>query len=71
MSDIITDLYYLVDENLPDGPYDSALERRLLDTFTPEQLALFEAYREMDFLRVDAERLALFRYTLQLGLHIP
>lgn len=71
MSDIITDLYYLVDENLPNVPYDSALEARFLDTLSPEQLELFEEYLEMDFRREDAQRLALFRYLVRLGLHIP
>ena len=70
MSDIITDLYYLVDEKLPNGPYDHALEQRLRDSLTPEQLDLFEAYCEMNFHREDAERLDLFRYVLQLGLHV-
>ena len=36
LRDIITEIYYLVDEKLPMGPHDPAVERRLWDSLTPE-----------------------------------
>ena len=62
LRDIITEIYYLVDEKLPMGPHDPAVERRLWDSLTPEQAALFEAYQEME---------ALFRFLVKLGLYLP
>lgn len=71
LRDIITEIYYLVDEKLPMGPHDPAVERRLWDSLTPEQAALFEAYQEMEAAREESERQALFRFLVKLGLYLP
>ena len=71
MHDIVTEIYYLVDEALPMGPRDPAVEDRLLDALTPEQKVLFAAYQEMEAAREEAERQTLFRVLVKLGLHLP
>ena len=71
MDDIITEIYYLVDEKLHMGPHDPAVERRLWDSLTPEQASLFEAYQEMEAAREESERQALFRFLVKLGLYLP
>ncbi len=71
MFDILTQLYYLVDENLPGYPYLSDIEDTFLATLTPEQQPLFEAYQMEAFQRNDTERRILFNYLVKLGLHIP
>ena len=45
MHDIVTEIYYLVDEALPMGPRDPAVEDRLLDTLTPEQEAYLAGWQ--------------------------
>ena len=71
MFDIITELYYLVDENLPVYKYPDDAERALEATLSPEQRKLFEDYQMEAFRRDDAERRILFDYLVKLGLHIP
>ena len=71
MDDIITEIYYLVDEKLPMGPYDPTVERRLWDSLTPEQASLFEAYQGMEAAREVSERQDLFRFLVELGLYLP
>ena len=45
MFDIITELYYLVDENLPVYKYSDDAERDLEATLSPERRKLFEDYQ--------------------------
>lgn len=71
MDDILTQLYYLVDENLPVCQYPNDAQQALEATFSPEQYRLFEAYQKEAFNRDDAERRILFRFLVKLGLHIP
>lgn len=71
MGDILTRLYYFVDDFLPTVQYPNDAERALTATFTPEQMALFEDYQMEVFRRDDAERRILFDYLVKLGLHIP
>lgn len=71
MLDILTQLYYMIDESLPVIKYPDKAERALEATFTPEQEALWEEYRQEDFEREDEERRILFHYLVKLGLHIP
>ena len=71
MSDILTQLYNLVDEFLPVTQYPDDAQRALEATLTPEQEALFEAYQMEAFHRDEAERQVLFTYLVKLGLHIP
>lgn len=71
MPDILTQLYYFVDEFLPVVQYPSDAQRALEATFTPEQEALWEEYQREAFHRDSAERQILFNYLVKLGLHIP
>ena len=71
MSDILTQLYNFVDELLPVTQYPNDAQLALEATFTPEQEALWEEYRQEDFEREDEERRILFHYLVKLGLHIP
>ena len=71
MFDIITELYYLVDENLPVYKYSDDAERALEATLSPEQRKLFEDYQMEVSRRDDAERRILIDYLVKLGLHIP
>ena len=71
MSDILTQLYYLVDESLPVVQYPDDAQRALEATLTPEQAVLFEDYQMEAFRRDSAERQILFDYLVRLGLHIP
>lgn len=71
MPDILTQLYYFVDEYLPNVPYPDDAQQALEATFTPEQEALWEDYRREAFDRDESERRILFNYLVRLGLHIP
>ena len=71
MDDLMTQLYYFLDDFLPNTKYPDDAERALTATFTPEQMALFEDYQMEAFRRDDAERRILFDYLVKLGLHIP
>ena len=71
MDDILTRLYYFVDEFLPATKYPTDAQQALEATLTPEQMALFEDYQMEVFNRDDAERRVLFNYLVKLGLHIP
>lgn len=67
MSDIITKLYIMIDEEIPELPLEHAAEQALELTLTPEQKELFEAYQTETFRNVEAERKQLFCYMLSLG----
>ena len=71
MLDILTQLYYMIDESLPVIKYPDKAERALEATFTPEQEVLWEDYQREAFCRDDGERRVLFDYLVKLGLHIP
>ena len=71
MTDILTQLFYLVDEFLPVTQYPNDAQQALEATLTPEQMALFEEYQMEVFRRDDAEQRILFHYLVKLGLHIP
>ena len=51
MDDILTRLYYFVDDFLPAVKYPDTAEQALTATFTPEQMALFEDYQMEAFRR--------------------
>ena len=67
MKDIVTQLYHLVDEELPVIPLKYDAEKALEQTLTAEQKGLFEAYQMECFRNTEAERLQLFRRTLSVG----
>ncbi len=67
MNDFITDLFYFVEDHLPEAPHDGSIELKLRATMTPEQIQLFETYRDAEFTREEADRKALFRFLL----HVP
>lgn len=67
MSDFLTELYFLISDHLPEAKAEGDWEDRLRSTMTPEQTALFDAYRGAEFDREEADRKALFR----LLLHVP
>lgn len=71
MSDLIDQLYYLIDESLPVQRYPHSAEQALEATLSPKQQQLFEDYQVEAFRRDSSERLILFRYLVKLGLHIP
>lgn len=71
MDDLLTRLYYLLDEFLPTVQYPDSAEQALVATLTPEQMALLEEYQMEVFRRDDAERRILFTYLVKLGIHIP
>ena len=71
MSDILTQLYYFVDEFLPVTQYPNDAQQALEATLTPEQEVLWEDYQREPFCRDDGERRVLFDYLVKLGLHIP
>lgn len=71
MEDMLTQLYYFLDEYLPMVQYPDEAQRALEASFTPEQAALWEAYQWEAFHRDDGERRILFNYLVKLGLHIP
>lgn len=65
--DILKQIYYLVDENLPVISRRSLAGERLWDTLTPAQQALFEQYQSDQGRLEEAERQNLFYATLRLG----
>ena len=67
MSDIISKLYILIDEELPALPLEYEAERALEQTLTEEQKKLFEAYQAECFKNTEAERKQLCCYLLSLG----
>lgn len=71
MDDLLTRLYYLLDEFLPTVQYPNDAEQALAATLTPEQMVLLEDYQMEVFRRDDAERRILFTYLVKLGIHIP
>ncbi len=71
MNDILTQLYYFVDEYLPAVDYPTDAQDALEATLSPEQHKLFEDYQMEAFRRDDSERRILFAYLVKLGLHIP
>lgn len=71
MDDILTRLYYFVDDFLPVVPHPNDAEQALVATLTPEQMVLLEDYQMEVFRRDDAERRALFTFLVKLGIHIP
>ena len=71
MDDILTRLYYLLDEFLPTVQYPNDAEQALVATLNPEQMALLEEYQMEVFRRDDAERRILFTFLVKLGIHIP
>lgn len=71
MQDLLSTLYYTIDEYLPVVQYPDNAQRALEATFTPEQEALWENYCREAFHRDDSERRILFRYLVRLGLYIP
>lgn len=71
VDDILTRLYYLLDEFLPTVQYPNDAEQALAATLTPEQMALLEEYQMEVFRRDDAERRVLFTFLVKLGLHVP
>ena len=71
MQDLLSKLYYMIDEYLPVVQYPDDAQRALEATLTPEQAVLFEDYQMEAFRRDNAERRILFDYLVKLGLHIP
>ena len=71
MDDLLTRLYYLLDEFLPTVQYPNDAEQALVATLNPEQMALLEEYQMEVFRRDDAERRVLFTYLVKLLLRIP
>ena len=71
MDDILTQLYYLVEDNLPFHSPLNPMEQALLATLNPQQTELFLAYQERESRREDVERRELFQFLLRLGLHVP
>ena len=71
MDDLITRLYYFVDDFLPVVPHPDDAEQALIATLTPEQMVLLENYQMEVFRRDDAERRVLFTYLVKLLLRIP
>lgn len=71
MDDILTRLYYFVDDFLPVVPHPNDAEQALVATLTSEQMVLLEDYQMEVFRRDDAERRALFTFLVKLGIHIP
>lgn len=71
MDDLLTRLYYLLDEFLPTVQYPDSAEQALVATLTPEQMTLLEEYQMEVFRRDDAERRILFTFLVKLGIHIP
>lgn len=67
MSNFLNELYFLISDHLPEYEYDDTIERKLRNTMTPEQIDLFDSYRESEFDREEADRKALFRFLL----HVP
>ncbi len=66
MNDVITRIYYLIDDSLPMLPLESNARQALEDTLTEDQKALYEDYQMECFRNTEAERLQLFRYLLSL-----
>lgn len=71
MFDMITELYYLVDENLPVRQTPDPAAQALLSTLSPEQRRLFDAYCGESAALEDAARFGPFRDPVRLALHIP
>lgn len=71
MSDLLTEMFYLIDESLPLQHYPDPAAKALLATFTPEQNELFDDYVAEEASRENAERLLLFQYLIKLGLYVP
>ena len=71
MKDILTQIYYLVDEYLPVVQYPDDAQRALEATLTPVQAPRVAADHMDAFRRDNAERQILFAYLVRLGLHIP
>ena len=69
--DILSEIYYLIDESLPTQHYPDPAAKALCATFTPQQLRLFDDYISEENSREDAERLRLFLFLVKLGLYIP
>ena len=66
MNDVITRIYYLIDDSLPMLPLESNARRALEDMLTEDQKALCEDYQMECFRNTEAERLQLFRCILSL-----
>lgn len=71
MFDIIDAIYYLVDENLPAVNRPDPAAQAFFKTFSPEQEQLFNAFYSEFMGQITDRQLALFRYLVKLGLHIP
>lgn len=71
MSDLLTEMFYLIDESLPAQHSPDPAAQALLATFTPEQVKLFDAYISEEAAREDASRLSLFLRLIKLGLYVP
>lgn len=71
MPDILTQLYHFVDSKLPVDYYPHPAEDALTETFSPEQMELFEAYTAENVDQTDLERQKLFYFTLRMALNIP
>lgn len=71
MSDLLTEMFYLIDESLPAQHRPAPAAQALIATFTPEQAKLFDAYVSEEASREDASRLSLFHRLIKLGLYIP
>ena len=71
MSDLLTEMFYLINESLPTQHRPDPAAKALLATFTPEQARLFDAYISEEAAREDAIRLSLFHRLIKLGLYVP
>ncbi len=69
--DILTEIFYLIDESLPSQSYHDPAAKALCATFTSEQAKLFDDYIAEESAREDSERLRLFHFLVKLGLYIP
>lgn len=71
MSELLTEIFYLIDESLPTQYSPDPAAQALLASFTPEQVRLFDDYTSEEAAREDARRLSLFQRLIKLGLYIP
>ena len=71
MLDMIEQLYCFIDEALPPRFHCNPALKPLMESLTPEQEKLFDAYCSEATRGEDEERLRLFRFLVRLGLHIP
>ena len=72
MSDqeLLEQIYFLINENIPFQRHPDPAAQALLATFTPEQEKLFDAYFLENSSHETDERIRLFRRLIRLGLYL-